>query len=146
MRIALYSRKARRAVHEARMLAQQQHHSQAAQEMRAFRKALFESKHAILLKELTKFADFFSLSEFCDLVFHVQEHVYDLPEIESMLEKLSLKLHKFYIHSEDQQRYKAMFPGASMNDIKKWDMYEQAFPGTFAIMYRFWCSAAQNPL
>ena len=59
-------------------------------EMKLFRLNMIESKIKHY-KEIQNFNDFYSLSEFRDLLFHVQEHRFTIPQIKSCLTNLGLK-------------------------------------------------------
>ena len=90
-------------------------------------------------KEILKFSDFYSLSEFRDLLFHVQEHRFTIPLIKSNLDKLGLKFCGF-----EGPQIVAHFTRTNKNkdnshDLDKWQEYETANPNTFAGMYQFWC-------
>ena len=84
-------------------------------------------------------ADFYSLSTLKDLLFHVQEHRFTLPEIENVLQQLNLEFCGFdsnQITSEFKQSSKT---NIDLYDLKKWNEFELANPWTFVGMYQFWC-------
>ena len=85
-----------------------------------------------------RFHDFFSLSELRDLLFHVQEHRFTIPQIQDCLSELGLKFCGFetQIVSHFKQNNKAK---DDPYDLDKWQAYEEANPRAFAGMYEFWC-------
>jgi hypothetical protein len=91
------------------------------------------------VKQLSTSSDFFSLSEFRDLVFHVQEHRFTLPQIKNCLNELGIKFCGF----EDKDivsRFKK-FHGEEVDicDLVLWHQFEERNPQAFAGMYQFWC-------
>jgi hypothetical protein len=80
-----------------------------------------------------------------DLLFHVQEHQFTLPQIGAMLQGLSLKL----LGLSDLTRqavsgYRRMFPEDNrMTNLLNWDVFEARHPETFVSMYNFWCGMAE---
>ena len=90
-------------------------------------------------KVIMTYSDFYSLSEFRDLLFHVQEHRFTIPIIKDHLDKLGLKFCGF-------ERNKAIsyFKVANANsddpyDLDQWEAYEKINPEAFTGMYQFWC-------
>ena len=79
------------------------------------------------------------MSELRDLIFHVQEHQFTLPEIQNCLDTLGLEFCGF----EDPptiQQFRASNPEPDAPyDLDKWDVYEKNNPRIFAGMYQFWC-------
>ncbi len=85
-------------------------------------------------------ADFFSVSGTRDLIFHVKEIRFTIPEIAEMLDKLDLEFLGFEIRGPDiLDAYNEMFPGdRSAQNLENWHRFEQANPRSFAEMYQFW--------
>ena len=106
--------------------------------IRNFRYLIAES-HNEDHQRLTAWDDFFSLSELRDLIFHVQEHRFTLPQIKRCLDDLGLKFCGF----ENPRAIKRFqeFHGkeADLYDLSLWHQCEEANPRTFAGMYQFWC-------
>ena len=87
--------------------------------------------------------DFYSLSELKDLLFHVQEHRFTIPQIKDCLNKLGLKFCGFEstnIVSHFTHTNKAK---GDPYDLDKWQAYEEANPRAFIGMYQFWCQKAE---
>ena len=88
-------------------------------------------------------ADFFSLSEVRDLLFHVQEKNFTMPLIIESLSKLNLKFCGF----EDKTIIKKFIKKNSINnlyDLNKWKKFEEDNPTTFSAMYQFWCQKTSS--
>ena len=138
MRIGLYSELARNHILEVRKEIALRKLGISEADIREFRCSLAESRdenHQLL----TKSADFFSLSELRDLIFHVQEHRFTLPRIKNCLNELELKFCGF----EDQgivSRFKKFHgEGSDTCDLVLWHKFEESNPDIFIGMYQFWC-------
>jgi hypothetical protein len=91
------------------------------------------------LRRIMLFADFYSLSELRDLLFHVQEHAMTLPQIAHFLLDNRLQFLGFKLSPYVLQRYRRQFPeDSAMVDINLWDRFEAENPRTFIGMYQFW--------
>ena len=82
---------------------------------------------------------FYSLSEFQDLLFHIQEYRVTIPKIQNCLDELGLKFCSF-----DTDRIVRIFKLTStgednLYDLDQWNTDEQANPSAFTGMYQFWC-------
>ena len=138
MRIGLYSESARQDIismrDEIRLLGM----GTSEAEMREFRREIINSSNQSQ-QQLTKLQDFFSLSMFRDLIFHLQEHRFTLPQIAHCLEVLGLKFCGF----EDKTIVSKFtnFSGkeAAIYDLDLWQKHEESNPKTFIRMYQFWC-------
>ena len=79
------------------------------------------------------------MSELRDLIFHVQEHRFTLPQLKKNLSSLGLKFCGF---EDDQviQAFKAKNHNKnSLYDLDKWTAFEKDNVKTFVSMYQFWC-------
>ena len=138
MRIGLYSEMARKHIIKIREEILEAGIDTSETDMKSFRTKLInsEKKHH---KEILKFTDFYSLSELRDLLFHIQEHRYTLPQIQETLSRLNLKFCGF-----DNKNIVSNFKLSQSNindcyELEKWDIYEQANHNVFSGMYQFWC-------
>ena len=89
--------------------------------------------------EIKQFSDFYSLSEFRDLLFHVQEHRFTIPKIKDCLAELGLKFCGF-IPKEIVSKFK--LKNNHKDDpynLDKWKVYEEDNPRVFSDMYQFLC-------
>ena len=110
----------------------------SATEIRNFRELLRKSEiHDV--KQLSAFSDFFSLSELRDLVFHVQEHRFTIPQIKNCLDELGLNFCGFENKDVISNFRKLYRNETDIYDLELWHQYEERNPRTFAGMYQFWC-------
>ena len=107
-------------------------------DMRSFRDIIINSDGEHHTQVLA-FSDFYSLSEFRDLLFHVQEHRFTLPQIKDYLDKLGLVFCGFNTRQIVSDFKKTNKDRDDLYDLDKWQAYEQANPFCFAGMYQFWC-------
>jgi ubiquinone/menaquinone biosynthesis C-methylase UbiE len=138
MRIGLYSELARQHIVKIRDEIKKRGIVSSKAEMKSFRDIISKSDKDHH-KLITRSADFYSLSTLKDLLFHVQEHRFTLPQIGDYLDQLGLKFCGF----EDPQvvlRFKRTNTHENdPYDLAKWQAYEEANPKAFAGMYQFWC-------
>jgi hypothetical protein len=76
---------------------------------------------------LTRSPDFYSLSQCRDLVFHVQEHTFTLPEIAELLRALELSvLHVELKNPRHAAEYRQRFPeDVAATRLRNWHRLEQ---------------------
>ena len=141
MRIGLYSEHARRAVVMARKWIRQRELPADAQSIRVFREHILAGGAEDQLADLKDSNDFYTLSACRDLLFHVQEHRFTLPDISKALDDLGLEFIGFDLPRPDiKKRYWELFPeDHRMTDLQAWDRFEQHYPSVFVGMYVFWC-------
>ena len=140
MKIGLYSTHARLAVDAARQFARDHEFLTDGDGIRACRQAILSLPDAHPARGVLAFSDFFSLSGCRDLVMHVQERTYTIPEIAQCLSALGLRFLRFQLPHEVQTQFAAEHPGQGAHaDLAAWDVFETAHPDTFAAMYQFWC-------
>ena len=83
--------------------------------------------------------DFYSLSTLKDLLFHVQEHRFSIPQIQVCLAELGLKFCGFE-SAKIVSHFKLTNTNADdLYNLDTWHTYEEANPSAFAEMYQFWC-------
>ena len=138
MRIGLYSERARQRIVKVRKEISLLNIGTSNDDIRKFRRFLVES-HDECHKPLTKLGDFFSLSEFRDLVFHVKEHLFTLPQISNCLNELGLKFCGFENTDAILDFRELHGDEADIYDLGLWHQYEERNPQAFAGMYQFWC-------
>ena len=87
---------------------------------------------------------FFTLSECHDLLFHVQEHRFTLPQIEVALNDLSLKFLGFELQqSWIRSEFRELYPEKdALVSLPLWQQFELKNPNTFGGMYQFWVQKA----
>ena len=138
MKIGLYSELARQNIIEVRKEITLGKVGTSEADIRNFRQSLIESqeKHH---QQLTISNDFFSLSTLRDLIFHVQEHRFTLPQIKNCLEKLGLKFCGFEDIDIISNFRKFHGKEADIHDLALWHQYEENNSRSFGGMYIFWC-------
>jgi SAM-dependent methyltransferase/tetratricopeptide (TPR) repeat protein len=140
MRIGLYSRTARRAFIAAQEMIARKKFRSDAEGIRKFRRDAPDLLDRDALARLANMRDYYSLSECRDLLFHVMENRFDIPEIGGILQKLGLQFIKFTAADEVRQRYVRKFPADPPGgSLRHWHDFEQENPDTFVEMYNFWC-------
>ena len=94
--------------------------------------------------KLTGVGNFYSLSECRDLLFHVQEHRFTLPQIEAALKDLGLKFLGFEIkESWTRRRFSELYSDKdALVSLPLWHQFELKNPRTFTGMYQFWVRKA----
>ncbi|MFQ5756258.1 MAG: tetratricopeptide repeat protein [Acidiferrobacterales bacterium] len=140
MRIGLYSERARQPIVAARRRIRELGLTPAPADIKAFRKRILSGQEPVL-DELTESKDFYSISTCRDLLFHVNEHRFTLPQIRQALDELGLEFIGFELEILELKRhYDELFPeNAQRDDLMAWEQFEQLNPRAFAGMYTFWC-------
>jgi tetratricopeptide (TPR) repeat protein/SAM-dependent methyltransferase len=137
MMIGLYSEIARAAIVRTRAFIAEQGYGATARDIRRCRQALIASGREF--SNVIASVDFFSTSGCRDLLFHVQEHRFSIPEIARFIAQNGLAFVGFDLDHFTLQRYIAKFPhDTAMSDLASWEMFERANPSTFSGMYQFW--------
>ena len=138
MRIGLYSELARQHIVKVRNEIKLMKMGTSKSEIRKFRQYLAESKdenHQLLSRS----RDFFSLSSLRDLIFHVQEHRFTIPQIKNCLDELNLKFCGFTTKNTISNFRRFHGKNSDIYDLSLWRQYEESNPQAFASMYQFWC-------
>ena len=141
MRIGLYSERGRHHVTHAREFIAARGFAANPQGIRQARAAILAAKGDPLLASVARNEDFYSLSGCRDLLFHVQELRFTLPEIARMIEALGLQFLGFEFPDSGitASRCRARFPDdAALGNLANWHRFEEENPETFARMYQFW--------
>lgn len=139
MKVGLYSEVARQDVVEARRRIAALGLEGDAASIRKFRNSVLSDPDSDLAS-LTRFTDFFSLSECRDLLFHVQEHRFTIPQIAEALDELGLEFVGFELDdARTRDSYLNRFPeDRSLQSLDNWTRLEEEFPSLFTGMYQFW--------
>ena len=138
MRIGLYSELARQHIVEMRQEISETGIGASDAAMKSFRTTVMTSEQKNHQKILNV-RDFYSLSELKDLLFHVQEHRFTIPQIQGCLAELGLKLCGFEANNI-VSHFKQTNTGADdPYNLEKWQAYEEVYPDVFMGMYQFWC-------
>jgi SAM-dependent methyltransferase len=138
MQVGLYSAHARREINEARKLIAERGYPSTADGIRRARQDLLA--HTPHFNFMT-LRDFFTASEVRDLIFHVHERQFTIPEIADFIAANGLNFIGFEFSNQAvHQHHRAVFlkNGWSLSDLSRWDAYERDNPDIFASMYAFW--------
>ena len=140
MQVALYSKLARRDIAAARERIAALGLGDAPEDIRTFRRRVLAGEEPGL-GHLAQEKDFADLHGCRDLLFHRQEHRFDLAEIAAALDELGLEFLGFDLAGPEIARaYAAANPqDPAMTDLKAWQAFEGANPSAFRTMYNFWC-------
>jgi SAM-dependent methyltransferase len=137
MHVGLYSALARADVRAARGFLAERGFGANADDIRRCRQEILSLQDGNPVKEVANYSDFYATSECRDLLFHVQEHQFSIPELKSLIEASGMTFIAFA--SQALPSYRARFPGdKSMTDLDQWHLFEQEHPKTFVNMYQFW--------
>lgn len=143
MRIGLYSETARLPIVAAREAIARKSYAPDAEGIRRFRKDAPRLLRSQDFKSISRARDYYYTPECRDLLFHVQEHRFTLPQVKSILDELGLTFLGFYLTEEVLAQYRRKFPSdPGALDLGNWDVFERKNPDTFRSMYRFWCRKA----
>ena len=143
MRIGLYSELARRHIVKLREEIRDAGIGSKDFEMKLFRLNMIESEKK-QYKDIQNFNDFYSLSEFRDLLFHVQEHRFTIPQIKRCLSDLGLKFCGFESENIISQFKLTNINKKDTYNLDKWHVFEEANPRAFVGMYEFWCQKIEK--
>ena len=139
MNIGLYSERAREDVVAAQRFLAEKGYKPTPDDIRRCRNEFERLSTESPLRRVMSFADFYSLSELRDLLFHVQECSTKLPQIARFLIDNKLQFLGFNQVRHILQRYRSQFPqDSAMTDLALWDQFEEENPQTFVGMYQFW--------
>jgi SAM-dependent methyltransferase/tetratricopeptide (TPR) repeat protein len=144
--LALYSSTARREVSRIRTLIAKEGYAPTPEGIRACRRRLRRDP-AEFPGPVLNALDFYSMSMARDLLFHVQEHQFTLPQISSMLARNGLAFLGFRLADPAVRAlYRARWPGdAAMIDLARWHALEEENPLIFWGMYQFWTRRMRGP-
>jgi SAM-dependent methyltransferase len=136
MHVCLYSELGRQDVVAVRAKIAEQGLGASPPEIRRCRQDLLETP----LRSITRFNDYFSMSECRDLLFHVQESRTTIPEIKTFVAENKLKFIGFVFDRNGLAKYRALFADNRwpIADLDRWHEVETKHPDTFSGMYQFW--------
>jgi hypothetical protein len=143
MFVGLYSKFARHEITLARDFIARRGYNPTADDIRRCRQELMALDDAAPLKSVTKFWDFYTTSTCRDLIFHVQEHQFTIPDIKAFLVANGLTFIGFIVDPAIQQHYRVRFPqDATLTNLDYWNVLEVENPLIFKGMYQFWVQKA----
>ena len=89
-------------------------------------------------QQIKSWRDFYSLSELRDLLFHVQEHRFTIPQIKDCLSRLGLDFCGF-VGPDITNAFLEKNNQSALYDLDKWAIFEKSNSQIFSGMYQFWC-------
>jgi SAM-dependent methyltransferase len=140
MRVALYSETARRRLGATRDFIRERGFAATEQDIRRCRREILDLPADHAARAAMESDDFYSCSGFRDLVMHVRERRFTLPQIAGCLAELGLELQALLCAPELKAKFQATFPDpAALADLARWHEFEQRHPDSFRGMYQFFC-------
>jgi SAM-dependent methyltransferase len=130
LRLSLYSHHARAPIRAAHQLIRERGWLPDRDGIAAFRSHVLNLPAEAPLASLRDSDDFYTLSGCRDLVFHVHEHQFTLPEVERLLSDLRL------VGFDAPPEALSLFGSGDPLDLDRWDQLEQRHPTLFAGMYQ----------
>lgn len=138
MKIGLYSEAARQHIAKIRQEIKILGSGDTERDIKEFRQQLKISNVPHHTK-LQRSSDFFSSSTLRDLVFHVQEHQFTIPQLKRSLGDLKLKFCGFDNPNILSNFLSFFGDDADIYNLGQWHHFETHKPDTFRGMYQFWC-------
>jgi tetratricopeptide (TPR) repeat protein/SAM-dependent methyltransferase len=139
MRLGFYSEHARQNETAAKGFITEHGYKPIPEDIRRCRQDLMSMENAVHFKQILSVRDFYGMSECRDLLFHVQEHRYTLPQLKENLRQLDLTFIGFSLDPDIIKRYMKRFPAdQSQIDLDSWHVFETENLDTFTGMYQFW--------
>ncbi len=138
MQVGLYSAQARRDVVAARKTIAERGIPPTPDGIRRLRGELVTQRKS---HEFMRLTDFFTTSECRDLLFHVHEQQFTIPQIKAFLGENDLNFIGFEFSPPEAHRdHHDVFAraGWAATDLDRWDAYEREQPQLFSGMYIFW--------
>ena len=125
---------------KAKELIKERNYKNTTMDIKNFRQDILDKKVDPLIQEVTAHLDFYSTSMTRDLLFHVQEHQFTIPQISEMLKDLNLKFLGFsFSNPLVQKKFSESFPEDKNNvSLDNWYQFEINNPDIFIGMYQFW--------
>jgi tetratricopeptide (TPR) repeat protein/SAM-dependent methyltransferase len=140
MKVALYSQAARRGVVAVRERLAEKGFDASPGSIRQARRYILTHADDPAMAKVAAGPDFFSLSSCRDLLFHVAETRFTIPQLAAAAADLDLEFLGFEAQDPRlQEAFKEMHPDAA--DLRSWDAwaaFEDRHPDSFAEMYHIW--------
>jgi tetratricopeptide (TPR) repeat protein len=142
MKVGLYSEIARQNIVQARKQIAKKKYTSSPDDIRRYREEIINMNpnRTSEVLNVIESSDFYSLSACRDLLFHVQEHRFTLPQIEEALKELGLNFLGFELkQSWIRRKFIEQYPEKNaIVSFPLWHQFELENPNTFNGMYQFW--------
>ena len=140
LKLGLYSELARQDIVIARNYIENKNFKANEKSIRDFRQEII-SNSLSELNSLKEFSDFYSLSEFRDLCFHIKEHRFTIRKLQEIITSNNLIFQGFTLPQSIKNQYKKYFPDDKKQiNLQNWELFEEKHSNTFNAMYQFWVS------
>lgn len=141
MKIGLYSEIAREFIVKARDMIAEKGFDPTPDGIRACREEIKKHKRPNPILDITDSPDFYSLSTCRDLLFHVQEHRFTIPDIQKAIAELGLEFMFFSLKKPQfRKAYNDRYPeDPDGKNLDNWAQFEEEHRKIFRGMYVFWC-------
>ena len=144
LKLGLYSEISRQHIVKAKEFIKNKKFKNTIEDIRNCRELIANEKKDPLLQKVFHGYNFYSTSSVRDLMFHVQEHRFTIPEISKMLKNLNLEFLGF-INPFIKTEFSEFFPNDKKNiSLGNWNQFEISHPDTFAGLYQFWVRKIQK--
>ena len=144
LKLGLYSEISRQHIVKAREFIKKKKFKNTIEDIRNCRESIANEKEDPLLQKVFHNNDFYSTSSVRDLMFHVNEHRFTIPEISKMLKNLNLEFLGF-MNPFIKTKFSKFFPNDKKNiSLDNWNQFEISNPDTFSNMYQFWVRKIQK--
>ena len=138
LKLGLYSEISRKHLARAREFIKEKKFNNTVEDIRNCRDAILKQNDDQLLRKVIRNNDFYSTSGTRDLIFHVQEHRFTIPEISKILNDFNLEFLGF-TNPSFKKKYLQSFPDDKKNlSLDNWNKFEINNPTAFYGMYQFW--------
>jgi Flp pilus assembly protein TadD/SAM-dependent methyltransferase len=139
MSVGLYSETARRNIVRAQKFLAANGYGGDPDGIRRGRQAIMDLPVDDPVRAVLAVGDFYSASNCRDLLFHVQETRFTIPQIAAFLAQHRLTFLGFALDPAVRRAYRARFPDdPAETNLGHWHQFEQEHPDTFISMYQFW--------
>ncbi len=138
MKIGLYSQRIRQALRPVLNFISKGGYGSSTVGIRQFRHDLYELCAGAPARNVLSYYDFYTTSECRDLLFHIQEHCFSIPQLERIIDDIGLEFVGFE-STYPIEAYRDRFPeDPNATSLKCWHQLEQEETNLFVSMYQFW--------
>ena len=138
LKLGLYSEIARKHIIKIRNYIKKNNYKNTLKDIRNCRESILNQNDDKELHKIVYNNDFYSTSNTRDLIFHVQEHRFTIPEIENIIKRFNLEFLGF-ANPFFKKKYLQTFPDDKKNlSLDNWSKFEIENSDTFKGMYQFW--------
>lgn len=139
LKLGLYSELARKEIVSLIEIIKNRNFEPNIDGIRAIRKFILSQNNSSNLYNSIFTQDFYSTSRIRDLLFHVQEHRFTIPQLIKIFKNFNLEFYGFSFGNYlPKYQYSKIFPDdKKMINLENWNEFEINYPSTFLGMYQF---------